>query len=393
MTERTKISDEERLARIRLNSAVCMRTGWIMRLLKLYGSAKYLLTAEPEELSREGGVSVETAARLKEESKKIDAEKELKLAAEMGASVLVPEDGGFPELLKEIPDAPLLIYVLGKIVCDPPSVALVGTRRPTVYGRRMAAKISSDLARAGFIVVSGLARGIDTVCHESALNARGITWAVVGTGLLKCYPAENKRLAEKIKEGGGAVISEFPLAVGPAPMHFPRRNRIIAGLSYTTVVVEGGIQSGALITAKCALEQGREVAAVPGPADSLTSKGPHRLIKDGAAIAENALDIISCVPVKTMFGIKLDMLCDESETGRAGQASFSGGGEGKPKIAAPAGVNPDCAQALDCIGHEELYTDEIIGRLGWTVQRAAGVLFELEAMNLISSSGGKYSKK
>lgn len=372
--ETVTINEEERLARIRLNAFACLRSDWVRRLVEFYGSAKDVLRREAGEISADGGVSLQTAARFVAETSKLDPEKELKRAAELGACIILPEDEVFPRLLLDIADAPLVLYVRGKMESSRCAAAVVGTRRPTVYGRRMAAKLSTDLSRAGVAVVSGLARGIDTVAHDAVLRAGGVTWAVLGTGLERCYPVENKTLAEKIVESGGALISEFPLGTGPLPMHFPRRNRIISGLSHATVVVEGSEKSGALITARAALEQGREVLAVPGQADSEMSRGPNRLIRDGAAVAETAADVINILPPAALFGIKTD-----SSSGACSET--------------PADVGPDSAAVLECIGGGELCADEILDRLGWPVPRVAGALFELETGNLIISSGGKYSKR
>lgn len=372
--EITAISGEERLARIRLNAFGCLRSDWLRRLLDFYGCAKDVLERTPEEISSDGGVSAATARRLIEESSRLDPEKELKRVSQFGGSVILPEDGCFPGLLRDIPDAPLVIYVRGKMEPSACPAAIVGTRRPTVYGRRMAARLSADLAKAGVAVVSGLARGIDTVAHDAVVRAGGVTWAVLGTGLARCYPSENKRLAEKIVESGGALVSEFPLDTGPLPMHFPRRNRIISGLSYATVVVEGGEKSGALITAKAALEQGREVLAVPGQADSEASRGPNRLIRDGAGLAETAVDVTNVFPTSALFGIKIDSPASS-------------------RAADSAKLGPELSAVLECIGPGELCADEIVDRLGWTVPRVAGALFELETGNLVISSGGKYSKK
>ncbi len=212
----------------------------------------------------------------------------------MGVSFVTESDPHYPELLKEIPYPPFLLYVRG----TPPrsdwcAIALVGTRQMTSYGQAMATLLSSDLSRKGFVTVSGLARGVDTVVHESTLKAGGVTVAVIGSGVdhHSIYPSENKELSRCIIEQGGCVLSEFPPHTPPLKHHFPLRNRIIAGMSLATVVVEADIRSGSLITAQSALECNREVFAVPGPVTSQYSLGPNSLLKQGAHVATCADDI------------------------------------------------------------------------------------------------------
>lgn len=389
-TKTGKITDEERLARIRLNAFAFLRTDWVARLMDLYGGALNILDRTAVEIARDGGISIETARRLMDDAGRIKPEEELNRVLKIGGSIMIPEDKEFPDALRDIPDAPLVLYVRGRIDPEQAAVAVVGTRRPTAYGRRMAFRLSSDLSRAGIAIASGLARGIDTVSHEAVIKAGKTTWAVLGTGLMRCYPAENRRLAEKIVDTGGALISEFTLDTSPLAMHFPRRNRIISGLSHATVVVEGDRRSGALITAKAALEQGREVLAVPGPADSAMSIGPNQLIRSGASLAETAQDVISCLPTRALFGVKLD--------DTAGTAASSAGGDSLKHKA--SGICPDSTAILQALGSEELCVDEIVIRLGWSagaqgqgIPRAASALFELETRNLVTSFGGKYSKQ
>lgn len=219
-------------------------------------------------------------------------EKELKLAASNGIVTLTCDDPRYPQLLKTIIDPPPLLYCKGNVeLLDGLSIALVGTRRPTPYGERVAGILSKALSELGITTVSGLARGIDTIIHLMTVQTKGKTIAVLGSGLLKIYPPENKKLAEMIEENG-VVVSEFPLQFPPDAGHFPRRNRIIAGLSLGTVVIESSEKSGALITARLAAEQGKDIFAVPGPVTSKMSRGPHQLIRQGAKLVENVLDIL-----------------------------------------------------------------------------------------------------
>ncbi len=220
------------------------------------------------------------------------AEEELRLAEKHGFEILPQDDDRYPGLLKQIPDPPILLYVWGAFrEIDLLSAAIVGTRLCSPYGITQAARFAGGIVSAGFTVVSGLAKGIDTAAHQGALRAKGRTIAVLGSGLLDIYPAENRKLAEKIASSG-AVVSELPLKMRPDRLNFPRRNRIISGLSRAVLVVEAGTRSGALITASLALEQGREVFALPGPVDQETSLGTNNLLKDGAQIATVPEDIL-----------------------------------------------------------------------------------------------------
>lgn len=368
---------EERLARVRLNFFACHRSDWLLRLLEIYGGAAQLLRLPAAEIAAGGGVPLETAERLLLQSAAADPEKELRSAEKAGVSVFTLADEGYPELLKEIYDPPLVLYVRGALK-PAPAAAIVGTRKATPYGLRTAARLSRELAAAGAAVVSGLARGIDTAAHQAAVEAGGITWAALGTGLNVVYPAENRRLEDKIVETGGALVSEFPLDKGPLQANFPRRNRIISGLSLATVVVEGGFESGALITARFALDQGREVLAVPGPVDSAVSRGPNFYIKNGACPAETAEDIIACFPPDSLFGLR-----PAAVKGAAG-----------PSAAALRGLSPDALEAFRVIAGEEggLNADELTARLAWQVQRAAAALFELETSSLLASRNGRYCR-
>lgn len=368
---------EEKLARVRLNFFACHRSDWLLHLLRFYGGAAELLKRPPEELAAEGGLMLETALRLRSQSDAADPEKELRAAAKAGVSVLTALDEGYPELLKQIYDPPLVIYLKGELK-PVPAAAVVGTRKATPYGLRTAARLGAELAAAGAAVASGLARGIDTAAHKAALEAGGVTWAALGTGLNAVYPSENRRLADRIAESGGAVLSEFPLDKGPFQANFPRRNRIVSGLSLATVVVEGGFESGALITARFALEQGREVLAVPGPVDSPQSRGPNYLIKNGACPAETGDDVTACFPPEYLFGL------------RRGPAA----GRGGPAEAALKDLSPDALDAYAAIAGsaEGLNADEVTAALGWPVQRAAAALFELETSSLLISRNARYCR-
>jgi DNA processing protein len=220
------------------------------------------------------------------------AEEELKHAARLGARVVGRDEPDYPALLAHIYDPPPVLYVQGSLAGDEGdrSVAVVGARQCTPAGGALARQLSRQLAAAGAVIVSGLARGIDSEAHRGALEAKGRTMAVLGSGLDRLYPPENAHLAARIARSG-AVVSEFPFGTGPHPGHFPRRNRIIAGWGRGVVVVEARAKSGALVTARCALESGREVMAVPGHPSQPTAEGTNALLRDGAALVRGAADV------------------------------------------------------------------------------------------------------
>jgi DNA processing protein len=235
----------------------------------------------------------------------------------------------------------------------------------------MAKRLAADLARRGAAVVSGLARGIDAESHEAALDSGGKTWAVLGSGLGEVYPPENRDLARRIAAEGGCVLSEYPLAGRPDRPHFLRRNRIIAGLSWATVVVEGRIGSGAMETAKKAMEYGREVLAVPGPADSPLSEAPHRLLRDGARLAASADDVAAALPPG--FGLR--------KTAR-------------PRSVAPSELEGQEAAILRHIGGDSLSLDELSRITGLDMTHLSLIMFGLEIKELVSAvPGQRYAKK
>ncbi|MFR4115197.1 MAG: DNA-processing protein DprA [Alphaproteobacteria bacterium] len=252
------------------------------KLLRQYGSAEAALAALPA-----GRRTFSRSA----------AQKEFELARRQNIRLLAFDDPEYPENLRAAEDAPPVIYVRGQINClrQPLSLSIVGARNASLNGRKLASQISCELTSQGIMIVSGMARGIDTAAHKGAmfaLNRTGSTVAILGTGIDIAYPAENQKLCEQIA-GQGAVISEFPLGTEPSAGNFPRRNRIVSALTDGTLVVEASLHSGSLITARLALEQGRDVFAVPGFPTDERSAGPNKLIKDGAFLVENAEDILN----------------------------------------------------------------------------------------------------
>ena len=282
----------ERDAYIALNIMEKVGPVSVRSLVSVLGSAAAIFSADREALMRAPGVGPELAEAILRQRDQIDWAGELERTAERGARIVTPLDEDYPRPLREIHDPPLALYVWGTLSgADRHAIALVGTRHPTHYGRDVAEQLGYQLAKAGFVVVSGLAEGIDTAAHKGALKGQGRTLAVIGGGLDRLYPPSNAELAAHIA-GHGAVLSEFPLGRQPDKTSFPIRNRIVSGLSMGVVVVEAGLKSGAMITTRQAMEQGRTVFAVPGRIDSFASQGCHALIRDGAALVTGVDDIL-----------------------------------------------------------------------------------------------------
>jgi len=262
-----------------------------LRLLQYFGQPQHIFSASETTL-KEVGVKEETIKAIKAGTWQNLVCAEEKRLKQLGVHLVTYFDEHYPSLLKEIYDPPFLLYVKGNIeVLHTPCVAIVGTRRASFYGIKTATRLAQGLAETGITVVSGLARGIDTAAHKGVLLARGKTIAVLGCGLDIVYPPENKKIYAEIMQQG-AIISEFPLGTPPVARNFPIRNRIISGLSLGVIVVEAALKSGSLITARLALEQGKEVFAVPGQVDTFHSKGTHNLIKQGAKLVETIADIL-----------------------------------------------------------------------------------------------------
>jgi DNA processing protein len=265
----------------------------LSKLCESFGSPAEALSAKKKALESVEGIGTILAEEISKWKENIDIDAELKLCEKAGVSIITRDDESYPPRLLELPDAPLCIYLRGSAeILSKKSIAIVGSRRITNYGRRMSEYLASSAAYAGWPVISGLAFGTDAIAHKAALDAGGETVAVLGGGLARIFPQDHLPLAKRIVESGSAVISEFPMEFPPNKRSFPMRNRIISGLSLGTVVIEAGSSSGALITAKFALEHGRLVFAVPGEADNPQARGCNKLIKDGAKLVENFDDIL-----------------------------------------------------------------------------------------------------
>jgi DNA processing protein len=261
-------------------------------LLEEFGTAAAVLAAAPADLRRVPGIGAELTRRIARAREEIDVQAQLDLCAAHGIRILTDHDDDYPRALREIYDPPAILFMKGQILPqDALAVAIVGARHATHYGITQAERLAASLARAGLTITSGLARGIDAAAHRGALGAGGRTLAVLGSGLLDIYPPEHVALAEEVV-AHGALISEVPPNSPPLAAAFPQRNRIITGMSLGVLVVEASTRSGALISARHAMEQGREVFAVPGRIDSRMSHGCHRLIRDGAKLVETPDDVL-----------------------------------------------------------------------------------------------------
>jgi DNA processing protein len=266
----------------------------VSQLLSLFPSPAAVLEASAAELARVPGIGSKLASTVADWANQCDPAKELEMIEQAGVLLLTRDDADYPSLLAEIHDPPLCLYVRGNpaaLARTRGGISIVGSRRTTSYGTAVTDRLATAAAVAGWPVVSGLARGIDTVAHRATLDAGGTTVAVLGCGLAYVYPQENLALARRIVAEGGALVSEFPMMCRPDKRNFPMRNRVISGLTRGTVVVEAGLKSGSLITAGTATDQGRSVFAVPGRVDSPQSRGCHALIKDGVRLVESFQDI------------------------------------------------------------------------------------------------------
>ena len=279
-----------------MNLALCPRALLVRRLLDRFGGPSEILAASEPALAEVPGVTPRLLRRLKDPELAGAADEELSRARRGEGRIVIRDEPEFPGALSHLPDPPLLLYVRGELKdSDDLSIAVVGSRRATVYGLEMARMISGDLAASGVTIVSGLARGIDETAHRAALDAGGRTLAFLGSGIALIYPRESLSLAERISNSG-AILSEFPLGTLPHAGNFPVRNRLISGVSRGTLVVEAAAKSGSLITARLALEQGREVFAVPGNATTENALGPNSLIREGAKLVMRSADVLEEIP-------------------------------------------------------------------------------------------------
>jgi DNA processing protein len=357
---------------IALNMLPTMGPVRLRKLLEAFGTPEQVLAAKRDELRRVEGIGNEVADQIANWESIVDLESELKRVREFGATVITQDSASYPKSLKEIHAPPIVLYVWGEIQeRDHHAIGVIGARRTTHYGMESAKKLSYQIAYAGLTVISGLARGIDTAAHHGALAAKGRTIAVIGSGLLEIYPPENRALAEKIRNGSGAIVSEFSMQIQPDRQTFPMRNRIISGWSHGILVVEAGLNSGALITASQAIEQGRSVYAVPGHINAPSAMGSNRLIQQGAKLVMSANDILD----------DLEILLPEA----------------KPAPEAAARPLPELSsderRVYDAIEAAETPIDQIAAKSDLPSGTVSSTLLRLELKRLVKQLPGKYFVK
>ncbi len=340
--------------------------GKLRSLIGHFHSAEAVLRASDKLLTAVPGVDVNTARKIRSFDGAEFAHEQMQRLRKSGARLLTIWDGDYPGALKQIYDPPVLLYVKGELAdADRLAVGIVGCRQPSAYGKVVSEKIAMELATIGVTIVSGLAYGVDTFAHQSTLRCGGRTLAVLGSGVDVIYPPENQKLARKIS-GAGALLSEFPMGAAPDKGNFPRRNRIISGLSLGIVVVEAGTRSGALITAALALDQNREVFAVPGNINSPKSAGPNALIQDGASLVTCTDDI-------------LDALSD------ALSPLMRDNTPEQPEIE----LDAEQARLLTILSNEPQHIDHIAHMAGQATGSVLARLLGLELMNLVRQLPGK----
>ena len=344
----------------------------IQRLLDRFKTPEAVFRAPMKELVKIEGLGKKLAGQIQKGPLEKTVERELSLLKEAGGKIVTLKEDDYPKRLKDIYDPPALLYVRGELRReDELAVAIVGSRKTSPYGRWITEKIGQDLARHGVAVVSGMARGIDSVAHKGALQGGGRTIAVLGCGVDVIYPSENRNLFHQIIEHG-AILSEFPMGSPPEGGHFPRRNRIISGLSIGAVIVQASAESGSLITARYALEQGREVFAVPGNVGAEGSRGTNQLIKEGAKLVESSEDILEEI---------LPQWSREKEMPLKREIPV-------PDLTKEEGV------LYKLLGEIPLHIDAIIRESEWDPGKVSSLLLNLELKGLISQWPGKcFTKK
>ena len=349
------------------------------KLVEHFGSAEAVFRASLTELEAAGIQAVSAQSIATGKSAEL-AREEVARATAAEITVLSMNEPQYPERLKEIYDPPLILYVRGNPdVLTKPGVAVVGTRHPTPYGSGMAERLGCDLAAQGLVIISGMARGVDTAAHRGAISTKGKTVAIFGTGVDVIYPKENSRLSEQILSCGGALVSEFPLGTFAAPQNFPIRNRIISGMSLGVLVVEAAEYSGTRITARLALEQNRDVFAVPGNVTNKNSWGPNTLIKQGAKLVATWEDVWEDLPSDVRLSL-------------APPASPESSGSSAASLFPDDGLPPHEKQILSLLKADEAtHIDEIVEKLEAEMSSSEifSALFELELSNKIRQMPGK----
>lgn len=346
------------------------------RLLSAFRTPKRVFEASPNELKDVEGINGSKINGISEFNSWDKVEKEINEINGHNVRIIRYTDEEYPESLRHIDDSPVILYVRGSFIKkDKYAVAIVGSRNMTPYGKKITETIASDLALCGITIVSGMARGIDAISHKSALKANGRSIAVLGSGLDNPYPPENKGLFDELSEKG-CVISEFPMGTPPNKENFPQRNRLISGLSLGVLVVEAAARSGSLITASCALDQGKDVFAVPGNITSTNSEGTHELIKKGAKLVQKAEDILEEI-APHLKGLRGSGLSGESLSANL-PINLNG-----------LEINDEEKAICNILGSEPKHIDIISREAGMQAGRVLGILLGLEIKGIVKQSEGK----
>jgi DNA processing protein len=375
----TSALTEDRLAWLALALTPQLGPRRILRAVEYAGSPARILTLGLTELEALQ-LPAESVRFIFDGHARRAADQQVDGLAQTGAAFLTYSDSAYPERLREIFDPPALLWIRGNVeLLAQPSIAVVGTRHPTPYGTGMAEMLSRDLAARGVIILSGMARGVDTAAHKGAIAAKRPTIAIWGTGVDVIYPKENKSLAEQIIADGGAILSEYPLGTYPAPQNFPKRNRILSGMSLGVLVIEAAEYSGTRVTARCALEQGRDVFAVPGNVTTKNAWGPNTLIKQGAKLTATWEDVWEELP--STVRLKL-----------AAQSGLESKSEPSASLFTEETLQPQEVRLMSILRHDEaLQLDEIMEKLEpeLTSSEIFTALFELELAGRIRQLPGK----
>lgn len=386
----------ETVSLIHLNMIQGVGLKTVQALHAVFGSAERALQATSEELSKIEQLSPTMRDLLSRKPVQYPIERELEWIHEYGCQIVTLYDDAYPARLKEIDTPPLVLYIRGELTSDDAlSISLVGSRDAKDYGRKVGYRLSFQLAQRGLTVVSGLARGIDTSAHRGALEAGGRTIAVMGSGLSFIYPATNSDLAEKIT-ASGALISEFPMGVKPKPRNFPRRNRIISGLTLGTVVVEASNRSGALITARLAGEQGREVFAVPGEIFSELSTGTHKLINNGAKLINTVDDLLNELPPYVLNQIQSESAQEPPVEKPDTKSEVVQPPREVPQpvqSTPPPDLTPDEKTVFDAIETPSSHIDTIVRTTQLPIGQVSSVLLMLELKGIVQQLPGKQFTK
>jgi DNA processing protein len=351
-------------------------------LIDALGSPQNVFEASVQILKVIPGIGEKTASRIKDFSNWKDADENLRLAEQLGADIVTYQDTLYPRNLLNIYDFPVLLYVKGLLKEDDINIAVVGSRVASTYGKFTTERLCRELALKGITVVSGLARGIDSAAHRGALAGKGRTIAVLGCGLDIIYPPENEKLLMEIAQKG-VVITEFPFGTQPNAPNFPSRNRIISGVSLGVVVVEAGEKSGSLITARVALDQGREVFAVPGSIDSAGSRGTHHLIRQGAKLIENVDDILD--EILPQLDLKFETHAPEENIPSRPSVDT----EEKPHSNVIRNLNDAERAVLKTITSKKVDVDTVIAATGLSAGDVLTILLNLELQGIITHLPGK----